>query len=130
MKQMCALNEVRLALFAILIALISGCGEPGNSADVFRANLERTGVFSSGGPSELNELVWKFKTEGPVGSSPVISGGLVYFGSLDGHLYAVDIKSGQEKWKFKTEAGVFASPAIAGGLVFFGSGDRHLYAVK
>jgi outer membrane protein assembly factor BamB len=32
---------------------------------------------------------WKFKTEGAVNSSAVVQGGVVYFGSDDGHLYAV-----------------------------------------
>ncbi len=27
---------------------------------------------------------------------------MVYVGSQDGYLYAVDTKTGQEKWKFKT----------------------------
>ncbi|MBD2429283.1 PQQ-binding-like beta-propeller repeat protein [Phormidium sp. FACHB-1136] len=30
------------------------------------------------------------KTEGRVGSSPAIADGVVYFGSVDGHLYAVE----------------------------------------
>ncbi len=58
------------------------------------------------------------------------SGGIVYFGSYDRHLYAVDIKTGQEKWRFKTGAGIPSSPAISGGIVYFGSSDGHLYAVK
>jgi outer membrane protein assembly factor BamB len=55
---------------------------------------------------------------------------MVHIGSLGGYLYAVDIKTGQEKWKFKTEDMVTSSPAISGGMVCFGSGDGHLYAVK
>ncbi len=54
---------------------------------------------------------------------------MVYFGSDDSYLYAVDIKTGQEKWKFKTGAVVFSSPAISDGVVYFGSYDSYLYAV-
>jgi len=91
MKKMCIFNYVKLTILVMLVALISGCGYSGGDSEqaMFRGNLERTGVFSSGGPSSLNELVWKFKTEGAVYSSPAISGGMVYFGSDDGHLYAV-----------------------------------------
>ena len=93
---------------------------------MFRADLERTGVFSSGGLEELDELVWKFQTGGAVNSSPAVSGGIVYFGSEDGNLYAVDIKTGQEKWKFQTEGMVFSSPAVSGGMVYLGSDDGNL----
>jgi outer membrane protein assembly factor BamB len=80
---------------------------------------------------------WRFKIRGGVASSPLIAGGLVYFGSEDQHLYAVDSQTGQEKWRFKTEDGVWGSPAMADGVVYFGGGcyecteseDRHLYAV-
>jgi outer membrane protein assembly factor BamB len=51
---------------------------------------------------EKSPLKWKFKTKGKFFSSPTLSDGVVYFGSSDNHLYAVDIKTGEEKWKFKT----------------------------
>ncbi|MDT9236343.1 PQQ-binding-like beta-propeller repeat protein, partial [Limnospira sp. PMC 917.15] len=53
------------------------------SAAMFRGNLERTGVYPPGGPTELTQLVWKFRTEDGIFSSPAVSGGVVYFGSLD-----------------------------------------------
>ena len=63
-------------------------------------------------------------------SRPFMSGRVVYFGSRDDHLYAVDIKTGKELWRFKTEYNVKSSPAISGGVVYFGSRDGHLYALK
>ena len=62
-------------------------------------------------------------------SSPVAAAGAVYFGSGDGHLYALDAKSGELRWKFKTGDVVHASPAYADGVVFFGSWDSWFYAV-
>jgi outer membrane protein assembly factor BamB len=55
---------------------------------------------------------------------------MVYFGSGDGRLYALDARTGQEKWRFKTDGGVNSSPAVAGGVVYFGSTDGYLYAVR
>lgn len=135
MKHIRPLKKAAFILCIMLISLmLGGCWssekKDSSAASMFRANLERTGVFPSGGPSTLNELIWKFKTENVVDSSPAISGGIVYFGSDEGHLYAVDIKTGQEKWRFKTEDEVSSSPAISGGIVYFGSRDHHLYAVK
>ena len=120
------------AVIGIGLILLSGCTKPGDHAKgaMFRANLQRTGVYNTKGIHQLTELKWKFKTEGWVYSSPAIADGVVYFGSKDGNLYAVDIKTGQEKWKFKTKYWVLSSPAIADGVVYFGSNDCNLYAVK
>ncbi len=62
-------------------------------------------------------------------SSPVVAAGVVYFGSGDHHLYALDAASGDLKWKFATGDVVHASPAYADGVVYFGSWDSYFYAV-
>jgi len=62
-------------------------------------------------------------------SSPVVAAGLVYFGSGDGNVYALDAQSGDMRWKFRTGDVVHASPAYADGVVFFGSWDSYFYAV-
>jgi len=117
-------------LWVLLGALIlSACGVQSQEVPMFRANLARTGVFPSDGPTTLNDLVWKFKTDGEFVSSPAIVGGVVYVGSQDGRLYALDARTGQEKWTFKTDGAVYSSPASAGGLVYVGSGDGRLYAL-
>ena len=138
-------------LWMLLVALIlSACGAlvqgvpggapiqatpgdaPTQEASMFRANSARTGVFPSDGPTTLSELVWKFKTDVRnvwFGSSPAIADGVVYIGSLDGRLYALDARTGEEKWSFKTDGRVYSSPAIAGSMVYFGSGDGRLYAL-
>jgi outer membrane protein assembly factor BamB len=62
-------------------------------------------------------------------SSPVVAHGAVYFGSGDGHLYALDAASGELRWKFQTGDVVHASPALANGVLYVGSWDSYLYAV-
>jgi len=62
-------------------------------------------------------------------SSPVVAAGMVYFGSGDGNLYALDATSGDLKWKFPTGDVVHASPAYADGVLFVGSWDSYFYAV-
>jgi outer membrane protein assembly factor BamB len=62
-------------------------------------------------------------------SSPAVAAGVVYFGSGDNHVYALDAQSGELKWKFKTGDVVHASPAVSGGVVYIGSWDRNLYAL-
>ena len=55
--------------------------------------------------------------------------GVLFFGSDDGHVYAVDSASGRQRWKFRTGGPVAASPALAGGRVFVGSYDGRFYAL-
>ena len=62
-------------------------------------------------------------------SSPVVSGGNVFFGSGDGNVYALDAASGKLNWKFQTGDVVHASPAIADGTLFIGSWDSYFYAL-
>jgi eukaryotic-like serine/threonine-protein kinase len=62
-------------------------------------------------------------------SSPVVANGLVYFGSGDGHVYALDVKAGTLRWKFRTGDVVHASPALADGRLFVGSWDGRFYAL-
>jgi len=38
----------------------------------------------------LKGLKWKFKTGGKIRSSPSISGNILYFGSNDGYVYALE----------------------------------------
>jgi len=63
-------------------------------------------------------------------SSPTVVDGIVYFGSGDNHVYALDAATGALKWKFKTGDVVHASPAVANGLVFIGSFDTYFYALN
>jgi|TARA_Y100000294_G_scaffold119077_1_gene110540 outer membrane protein assembly factor BamB len=77
---------------------------------------------------EKTPLKWKFENETIV-TSPAVSDGVVYFGSHDDHLYAVDIKTGKEKWKFESGDSIYYTPVVSDGVVYFGSKDKHLYAL-
>jgi outer membrane protein assembly factor BamB len=62
-------------------------------------------------------------------SSPTIANGVVYFGSGDHNVYALDAATGTLKWKFTTGNVVHASPAVSNGVVYIGSWDRNMYAL-
>ena len=116
----------RALLLAVLIGMISPVGFCQN---MFRGNPARTGVYATDGPRQFNGVKWAFKTDGWVLSSPALAGGLVYFGSDDKNLYALDVSTGAEKWKFATGGPVRSSPAVVAGTVYFGSYDGSFYAL-
>ncbi len=117
-----------IALTVMVLATSCQTAAPSQPA-AYRGGPQRTGLYDTQGVPELVGIKWQFETQDEVWSSPVIAGGIVYFGSDDAHLYAVDVETGQEKWRFKTEGDVRSSPAIANGAVYFTSFDGHIYAV-
>src|SRR6266446_6942642 len=104
-----------------------------SAQSMFRANLERTGVYKTRSIQRLHGVKWKFKTERVIEawfSSPTVSGDTVYFGSHDGYLYSIDAQTGKQRWSFKTGYRVYSSPAVSEGTIYFGSADNYLYAVE
>ena len=62
-------------------------------------------------------------------SSPTVSNGMVVVGGSDGHVYAVDARTGARRWRTPTRGRVRSSPAIANGVVYVGSFDGSVYAL-
>ena len=96
---------------------------------VHRGNLYRGGVFQATGVTEVKGVKWRFQTEGPIKSSPVVVDGIAYVGSNDNHIYAVDAEKGTEVWKVETRGAVAGSAAVVGGVVFIASEDGRMFAL-
>jgi outer membrane protein assembly factor BamB len=56
-------------------------------------------------------------------SSPAVVNGVVYIGSHDGNVYALDAASGNKIWNYPTSGMVLSSPAVANGVVYVGGGN-------
>lgn len=103
--------------------------QPGDSEwPIFRGDAALKGIADAE-LSDNPQLQWSFATEGPVKSSPVIGGGRVFIGSDDGHLYALELATGEKLWAFETELPVEAPPALHDATVVVGSTDGRLYAL-
>ena len=77
-------------------------------------------------------LKWSFPGFGKIGkiwSTPVINDNLVYFGSHDNNVYAVDLDDGSEVWRFSTKGTVAGRPLLIRDLLVVGSFDKKLYAL-
>ena len=60
------------------------------------------------------KLRWHFRVGSPIESSPIVHGGLDYFGAWNGRVYALDLKRRKLRWSYRTGYKITSSAAIAG----------------
>lgn len=63
-------------------------------------------------------------------SLPAVANGVVYVGSDDNNVYALNASTGQIKWIFRTGNFVASAPAVANGVVYIESDDGNFYALN
>jgi outer membrane protein assembly factor BamB len=74
--------------------------------------------------------LWEFECEDEVRGAPAYQDGVLYIGSYDNNLYALDAASGEMKWKYATDGGVPSRPLVFDNNVYFGSEDHRLHVVS
>ncbi len=133
----------------------------------FGGDLQNTGVYPGDGirgiqkiesdltyhigswwPYHVCKLVYKIRHKGLICSVPAVYDRIIYFGTNDGHFYAIDIDSCEEKWVVrigsasekkrdmyvKTDScppasAIFSSPVIYDDMAFFGTAYGYVYAL-
>ncbi len=116
-------------LFVLAIGLLfAGCSSGTVAPTLTADDLKQTGAYPGAAPT-LQTSVWTFQALGRLGddygrieSAPAIGDSMVYVGSYDGHLYALDRSTGEQRWAFDTQSSIEHAPALADSTVFFGSG--------
>lgn len=74
----------------------------------------------TGGSLITPNLLWSYPTPGGGESSPAIVNGVLYVGSGDGNLYALNATDGIKLWNYSTGGTIGSSPAVDNGIVYFG----------
>ena len=105
------------------------------SMDVWRAPSVVGGkvyVMSVGdqfAPDSINALdasdgstIWSVPVDHFDSNAPTVTGGVVYVGSTDHHVYAFDAETGAKRWATGLGAAVSTPPAVVGGVVYVGTG--------
>ncbi len=72
---------------------------------------------------------WRYKAKRAVTSSPVYADGIIFFGSVDSQLYALDAKSGLIIWRFRMAKATISTPCIFENYIFSGSVDANIYCI-
>lgn len=78
--------------------------------------------------AETGRELWRFKA-GVIESSPLLVDGILYFGSWDKKIYAVDVETHKAIWSYRTGDKVKDGAAFLHGIVYMGSYDGSIYAL-
>ncbi len=79
---------------------------------------------------ELGMIAWVYEDKNlPFFSSPGVSDELLFIGSRDKHLHAINQETGEAAWKFPTGARVESSPIVFDNGLIAGSSDGRVYAL-
>ena len=76
------------------------------------------------------KAVWQFACEDEIRGPATCSNGILYVGSYDNNLYALDADTGQFIWKYPTDGGIVSKPAVYENCIYFGSEDKRLHVIS
>jgi outer membrane protein assembly factor BamB len=110
---------IGLTLIAVAAPLVAG------EWPLHRGDATQTGVSDEKLPDQLAAR-WEYKAGRSVEGTAVIADGVVYVGSIDKLLHAIDLKTGQAKWKAPIGS-TTASPGVHGDRVYIGDDDGKFY---
>ena len=103
-------NEWAMEMWNEPIAYKKGAAYLGAGFTVRTINDDYIGALRAVDPVS-GKIVWEVKNNAPLwGGIMTTKGGLVFYGTPEGYLKAVDAKTGKELWKFQTGTGVVAPP--------------------
>jgi len=84
---------------------------------------------------KTGRLKWSFRTGNPndqsfINVSPVVEANRVFFGGLDGKVYALDSKTGKRLWEKDLGARISSSLVISGGSLYAGSANKRIHQLN
>jgi outer membrane protein assembly factor BamB len=78
--------------------------------------------------AETGQELWRFKA-GVIEAPPLLADGILYFGSWDKKVYALEVQTHRPIWTYDTGDKVKGGAAYARGTIFIGSYDGNVYAL-
>ena len=79
-------------------------------------------------PLPQGTVQWTFATGGAIQLLAIVNG-MVYIGSRDGKIYALNATTGEKQWEYQTGNWVDSSPVVVDNVVYAGSNDGNVYAL-
>jgi outer membrane protein assembly factor BamB len=78
---------------------------------------------------KTGKVRWRYYT-GLTEPSPVIRGGVAYFGATNGNVYALDLDKRKPRWVFHGGVKITSSPALVGNRLYFGDYAGRVFALS
>lgn len=72
---------------------------------------------------QAQNIEWKHATEGKIHSTPTIINGMLFIGSDDQKLYAINAETGEREWTYSTDYAVKCTPLVQGNSIYITSGS-------
>jgi outer membrane protein assembly factor BamB len=73
------------------------------------------------------KLRWKKELDENISTAVGENAEIIFFGTEEGVLIALNKKDGQESWRFKADQTIRSTPVVGEGMIIFGCDDHHLY---
>lgn len=121
--------EMKMALEELRYRPVKAVTDNGRSAAAREGEV--SGFFSGELATGQPEPRWTFKTEDEIRCNPVAYRDMVFVGSYDTNVWALQLQNGEQIWKYATNGGIASSPIIdeENRAVLFGSEDYSFYSV-
>jgi len=78
--------------------------------------------------ASTGKLIWKYRTNGRIVGSAVITKTKVLFTSMDGTVNILGLTDGKKLWSFNTGTSIASSPAVIKGKFYILTEDGRLLA--
>jgi outer membrane protein assembly factor BamB len=124
------LNQLLPLAAVVLAAAALSAQAPATAWPQFRGSASLIGTTQATLPAQL-KVQWTYEAGDAIDSSAAIVDGVVYVGSANGALHAVNLADGKAKWKYQASVDGIgeSSPAVASGLVYIGDLAGMVHAV-
>jgi eukaryotic-like serine/threonine-protein kinase len=105
-------------------------GDYGASGGFFSPNV-KVGIYALDESEGNIEAEWTQQeaANDRIVAAPVQAEGLVFVGTADNFVLALDADTGEEAWRFEVEHSIWSTPSYEDGTLYVGSLDKHIYAL-
>jgi len=129
------MKRIRISVLILCACFVSAAwGQRNGWREFHRPDMQRLNPYENVlNADNVGNLVlkWSDPTGNSVQSSPSVVNGVLYVGSNDNNVYALDATTGIKQWSYKTGGPItYSSPAAANGVIYVGSNDNKLYALN
>jgi outer membrane protein assembly factor BamB len=87
---------------------------------MFHGNFAHTGYSQSILAPKTNNTIWKFSCSDRFWYPATVVGGIIYIGSAQGNVYAINASTGGKLWRTLIVDGVTSSPVVERGVLYVG----------